>query len=244
MRKDIWDGDYKGQKIVYDKNFIYIPSKIIKSFISDIVIEIINRLDNIINIIGIINEKIDLIIFTGEFSSAKMLQNKINERYKKIYSILFSKSPIESIMKGAAIFGLMPDKLLFRVSPVTIVIEIYEKKDGQCLNQIINDDNEILCSTNKTFIKMGETFKNNDIISYKIIPWSRKKLKINIYSTFEKVLSLNNGKKIGEIEYELNELKSPLKNIYIEISMKFSNYITVSIIDSKNNYNSYILFYP
>ena len=82
MRKDIWDGDYKGQKIVYDKNFIYIPSKIIKSFISDIVIEIINRLDNIINIIGIINEKIDLIIFTGEFSSAKMLQNKINERYK------------------------------------------------------------------------------------------------------------------------------------------------------------------
>ena len=50
---------------------------------------------------------------------------------------------------------------------------------------------------------MGETLKNNEIISYKIIPWNRKKLKLNIYSTFEKVLSPNNGKKIGEIIYEL-----------------------------------------
>ena len=242
--KDIWSGNYKDHKIFYDKNYIYIPSNIIKSFISDTVTEIIDKLDNIINRIGIINEKIDLIILTGEFSSSKILQNKLNERFKKSHGILFSKSPIGSIAKGAAIFGLMPDKIAYRVSPVTINIEIYEKKDGECLNQIINDDNEILCSVNKTFIRMGETIKNNDIVSYKINPWDRKKIKLNIYSTFEKVLSSNNGKKIGEIEYELNKSNSLLKNIDIEVSMKFSNYISVSIKDSNNNYKSYILYYP
>lgn len=244
FRKDVWSGNYKDHKIFYDKNYIYIPSNIIKSFISDTVTEIIDKLDNIINTIGIINEKIDLIILTGEFSSSKILQNKINVRFKKSHDILFSKSPIESIMKGAAIFGLMPDKILYRDSPVTINIEIYEKKDGECLKQIINDDNEVLCSTNKTFIKMGEAIKNNDIVSYKINPWNRKKIKLNIYSTFEKVLSSNNGEKIGEIEYELNESNSPLKNIDIEISMKLSNDITVSIRDSNNNYKSYKLYYP
>ena len=55
--KDIWSGNYKDHKIFYDKNYIYIPSNIIKSFISDAVTEIIDKLDNIINRIGIINEK-------------------------------------------------------------------------------------------------------------------------------------------------------------------------------------------
>lgn len=247
LGKDEWDGLYKDQKITYDKKYIYIPSKIIKSFVSDTVFEIINILDNNINRIGIIDEKIDLIILTGAFSNSKILQNNINKRYKQSHLILFSKFPNESIMRGAAIYGLMPNKILYRVSPVTIGIGIYEKKEGKCLNQTINDDKEIVCYTIKTFIKMGEIIKNNNIITHKIIPWNREKIKLFVYSTFEKELSLNNGKKIWEIEYELNRPNSFSNNIDIKVSMKFSNYITLSIMDaknnSKNNYKSSIFYY-
>ena len=193
------------------------------------------------------NEKIRLILFTGGFSSSKILQNSIKNAFNKSYIIYFSKNPNETIMKGAAIYGLKPNSILFRVSPVTIGIGIYKdfnENKGTCEKQM-NIEGEFFCFGIITFIQKGETIKNNSIIKKKIIPWYKDKINVELFSTFNEDFSKNEYNKLGDIELKFIENDLPLKNRDIEILMKFSNYITVSLLDKTyKNYKSEEFYYP
>ena len=193
------------------------------------------------------NEKIRLILFTGGFSSSKILQNSIKNAFNKSYIIYFSKNPNETIMKGAAIYGLKPNSILFRVSPVTIGIGIYKDfigNKGTCEKQM-NIEGEFFCFEIITFIQKGKTIKNNSIIKKKIIPWYKDKINVELFSTFNEDFSKNEYNKLGDIELKFIENDLPLKNRDIEISLKFSNYITVSLLDKTyKNYKSEEFYYP
>ena len=53
-----------------------------------------------------LEEKIGLIILTGEFSKNKLFKEKMNKKYKEKYKILFLNEYEKNIMKGAALYGL------------------------------------------------------------------------------------------------------------------------------------------
>ena len=240
-------GKYNNIEISFTSEYINIPSNLFKTIINDNVSKIIGEINKIIKKINEMNEKIRLILFTGGFSSSKILQNSIKNAFNKSYIIYFSKNPNETIMKGAAIYGLKPNSISFRVSPVTIGIGIYKdfnENKGTCEKQM-NIEGELFCFEIITFIQKGKTIKNNSIIKKKIIPWYKDKINVELFSTFNEDFSKNEYNKLGDIELKFIGNDLPLKNRDIEISLKFSNYITVSLLDKTyKNYKSEEFYYP
>ena len=55
----------------------------------------------------------------------------MKEFLEEISAVAFMKEPQESVMKGAALFGLKPTQIVRRIIPVTIGIESYEKKESE-----------------------------------------------------------------------------------------------------------------
>ena len=197
---------------------------------------------------SIIKEKIELIIITGGFSNSKMFQNEINEHFKKAHFISFDKNPLETVMKGAAIYGLRPNQILYRVSPVTIGIGIYiyfEDNVGKCEKQLRDDEENMRCHKFITLIKKGQEMKSDDIISTKVIPWEKKNINISFYSTFNDNLSIDDCCKLEEMKLNLSESKEYLKNREIEVSLSFSNLVSASISEkSTSNKISSLFYYP
>ena len=246
---DIREGKYKNRKIRYNKEYIDIPSDIIKSFINDAATNIIKEINNIIEEMNKMKEKIGILIFIGGFANSKILQNKINNEFKS-YLVYFFPDQKDTITKGAAIYGLYPNKILYRVSPVTIGIGIYidfEEEKGICEPRIKNENGEIFCFKILSIIQKGQILKSNEIIKKRNInPWNLDKINIDIFSTFNDDFSSKDEiNKLGDIKLNFVEVNPNLKKKNIDISMKFTNYITVTVFEKgKKNENSTIFYYP
>ena len=246
--KNNWEGKYKDQIIIYNKTNINIPSNIIKSFINENIVNIIKEIEKIIDKISVIKEKIELIIITGGFSSSKMFQNEVNNHFKKAHFISFDKTPLETVMKGAAIYGLRPNQILYRVSPVTLGIGVYiyfEDNVGKCEKQLRDYEENMRCFKFITLIHKGQEIKNTDIISTKVIPWEKKNINISFYSTFNDNLTIEDCYKLEEMKLDLTESSAYLKNREIEVSLIFSNQVNATISEkSKSNKISSSFYYP
>ena len=174
--------DYNGIPITYNSDFIYIPISFIKNIIYELSLNITTEIkDQIENI----NEKIDLVIITGGFSNSKILQNSIKNYIKYSIDLMFLDDPQETVMKAASIFGLKSNKILYRMIPVTIGIETYEK----CKN------GEIKCINDLIIISKDNSIKTNKVIKKIIYPVSEK---ITFYYSKNKYYSLKNF--LGQIE--------------------------------------------
>ena len=160
-----------------------------------------------------------------------MLKSKINEAFKQSYRIIFSQSPDEIIMKGAAMYGLNSNQILERVSPITIGIQSYiNKKDneGKCEKQK-NVEGVLYCLNFINFIHAKQTYKNNYNKTETIIPLKNE---ISIYTSFEEKLSKDNSEILETIPF--NDKSSSL-----EVSIEFTNYLKVSFLNK-----TYQLYYP
>ena len=246
--KNNWEGKYKDQKIIYNRTNINIPSDIIKSFIKENIVNIIKEIETIIDKMSVLKEKIELIIITGGFSSSKWFQNEINDHFNKAHFISFDKTPIETVMKGAAIYGLRPNQILYRVSPVTIGIGMYiyfEDNVGKCEKQLRDDEENMRCFKFITLIQKGQEIKSNNIISAKVIPWEKKRINISFYSTFNDNLTVNDCYELKEMKLDLTESTEYLKNREIEVSLSFSNQVNATISEkSTSNKISSSFYYP
>lgn len=246
--KHNWEGKYKNQKIIYNRTNINIPSNIIKSFINENVDNIIKEIEIIIDKMSLKKEKIELIYITGGFASSKMFQNELNEHFNKAHFVLFDKNPSETVMKGAAIYGLRPNQILYRVSPVTIGIGIYiyfEDNEGKCQKQLRDDEENMRCFKFLTLIHKEQEIKSNEIILTKLIPWEKKRINISFYSTFKDNLTIDDCYKLGEMKLDLTESTAYLKNREIEVSLSFSNQLNATISEkSTSNKLSSIFYYP
>ena len=124
---------------------------------------------------------IDNIIITGGLSRNRIFKEKIksnfnNKTFDNIYYLSYGANPIS---KGAVIYGINPEKIESRISPITIGIRN---------NDFKNKNIELL-------IKKGEEIKNY-LIKY-IKPYSNEQnfIKINVYISKEE---FNNLKEIGK----------------------------------------------
>ena len=231
-----------GKELTYDNNALLIPKKYISEIINQLITNILFYVDHLLAKL----DHIDLIVFTGGFSTNKIFREKIQE-YKKGHNseIIFMEEPQMTVMKGAALFGLKPTQILKRIIPITIGIASYEKKNP---NETCDDDeyfdenkNETRCHKYITFIRKKESIEMNQIINKEI---HISEERIYIYYNYENEITKESSKyTLGYIDSSFGESDDNFR--IFNLTMKFTNYINVSIIDENlNEQNSTLLIYP
>ena len=229
-----------GKELTYNNRELLIKNEYISYIINNIVTNILSYIDHILSKI----DHIDLIVFTGGFSTNKIFREKIEE-YKKGHNseIIFMKEPQLTVMKGAALFGLNPSQIIKRIIPITIGIGSYEKinKNEPCDDEYFGENKkEKRCYKYLTFVTKKESIEVNQIINHEIHINNEK---IFIYYNYENEITDENKFVLGSIETLLNESNNTIKSL--NLTMKFSNYINISIIDENLNFqNSTLLMYP
>ena len=248
---DNCEGIFNGTKIPYTSTHIDIPSKIIQEIISEIAFNIVNEINKSFSKT---NENIDLIVLTGGFSSCKIFEEKIRTNFRgSLKELVFLKSPQESVMKGAAIFGLRPNQILYRISPITIGVDTYDYIDEneECEESFNDKEGELRCLNYQIFVERGKSIKTNEIIKFYIYPSTNE---INVYYSYEEELNKKNKFRLDQNTQNNNELENssslsipyndlPLKNRTISVSMKFSNYLNVTVMDENLNKGNWKIFY-
>jgi len=230
---------FNGNKITYNNEQFFLPKKIIIDILSDISSKIISKINSYL-----LGKDFNLVVLTGGFSNSPIFREKINQNFRrKNIKIEFLKSPQETVMRGAAIYGVSPNKILYRVSPVSILIDNYEykKENKECEFKEYKDENEkIICFKFIRFIKSFQSIKTDDIIGKFTKPLYNI---ISIYYTYENELNIDDIHLLDTVEIPYSD--KPLKERKIKVYMKFSNYINVTIKDvDSNNENSKIIYYP
>ena len=232
-----------GKELTYDNNALLIPKKYISEIINQLITNILFYVDHLLAKL----DHIDLIVFTGGFSTNKIFREKIEE-YKKGHNseIIFMEEPQMTVMKGAALFGLKPTQILKRIIPITIGIASYEtKKQNETCD---NDDeffdenkNETRCHKYLTFVRKKESIEMNQIINKEI---HISEERIYIYYNYENEITKESSKyTLGYIDSTFGESDDNFRSF--NLTMKFTNYINVSIIDENlNEQNSTLLIYP
>ena len=232
-----------GKELTYDNNALLIPKKYISEIINQLITNILFYVDHLLAKL----DHIDLIVFTGGFSTNKIFREKIQE-YKKGHNseIIFMEEPQMTVMKGAALFGLKPTQILKRIIPITIGIASYEtKKQNETCD---NDDeffdenkNETRCHKYLTFVRKKESIEMNQIINKEIYISEER---IYIYYNYENEITKESSKyTLGYIDSSFGESDDNFRSF--NLTMKFTNYINVSIIDENlNEQNSTLLIYP
>ena len=214
--------------IVYKTSEIFIPEKVFTEIINKLAEDISKKISFIF--LQLRKEKPEVIVLTGGFSQCKKLVEKIKEINNKeeIYpEYFFLPNPQETVAKGAAIYGVRPSQILKVRCPFTVAIETYYFSDNDnCDSLIEQKKNKFLCSKNLTIARRQESMKVNETITNEIIPSSEK---IKIFFMEKNAVE----------EIELEDEKLFLNHTKIPVSMKFSNYIRISI----GNQEEKIIYY-
>ena len=177
----------------------------------------------------------DSLIFTGGFSSNQIFREKINSYFDGAHSeVIFLNEPQETVMRGAALFGLRPTQIKKRIIPISIAIESYSKKffKEKCSKEnkeenMINEGIEYI-----TFFQKEKSAYSDKIVTHIIYPTNP--YKIIIYYSNKENIDNSNKRELDYFNIEDNDI--PLCNKTIIVSMKFSNYINVTVTEESINH--------
>ena len=170
---------YKNNLIEVNKIKIKFPLSLSGNIISENMDLINEKINSIIN--DIKSEKklnINNIIVTGGLSKNKIFRDKLLSNFNETEDFIHYLSSYENVIsKGAVIYGINPDKIKYRISPITLGIR---KND-------LNNKKENI----DLVVKKGEEIKNN-LVKY-IIPSSSEQnyIKINVYTSNDYFKDLN-----------------------------------------------------
>jgi hypothetical protein len=206
--------EYNNVTFSYNKSFIFIPKFYIRNIIVDLAYNITKEIKNYCN-----ENHINLIVITGGFSYNNILRQLIKKELRDFLNrnkLLFLDSPQETVMKGAAIYGLKPNQIKERILPITLGVKSCEKcNNEECCNYI-------------QIFKMGETVITDKIKNvYNVYPKFDKIGSIEFYYSFSDNINENRKQLISiPLDYSFKKEK---RTIYI----KFSNYISINVYDPK-----------
>ena len=206
--------EYNNVTFSYNKSFIFIPKFYIRNIIVDLAYNITKEIKNYCN-----ENHINLIVITGGFSYNNILRQTIKKElrdYLNRNKLLFLDSPQETVMKGAAIYGLKPNQIKERILPITLGVKSCEKcNNEECCNYI-------------QIFKMGETVITDKIKNvYNVYPKFDKIGSIEFYYSFSDNINENRKQLISiPLDYSIKKEK---RTVYI----KFSNYISINVYDQK-----------
>lgn len=237
---DSCEGTFNGTKIQYSSTYIDIPSHIIIDIISEIAFKIVNIINRSFSKT---NENIDLIVLTGGFSNCKIFEKKVRNNFQaSLKELVFIENPQETVMKGAAIFGLRSNQILYRISPVSIGVNNYKKinENEECETTDRDENENLVCLKYILFVERGKPVKTNEILKYPIKPINET---VNIYYAFDEEINEKDANLLDTLEIPPSEMA--LHNRTISVSMKFSNYINVTVMDEDSKKGNWkIIYYP
>ena len=163
--------------------------------------------------------KLNYFILTGGFSQNKIIKNELDKYAEdKSLSVQTLSSYQNAISKGCVIYGINPNNLLTKKSPITLGIYNYIKKEMEIL------------------IKKNEEIKNEIILEKYIKPQleNQKIIQIFVYLTDIEIKDSKELKKylFGRVLIKLN------KNIEkIKLLIQYDTYLNFSAIDSNGKEN-------
>ena len=148
-------------EIEFDDKYLYIPREIMKKILLQNVQKIIKHIEKLVKEFP----NIDLFVLTGGFAKCVLLKEEIKRNFNYTYKELID--PEISIMRGAALYGIKPTKIVSRKSPYTIGTAVYTKrKEGtECRNMKNNK-----CEYFDVFATKGDNIKNNEERSHYAVP--------------------------------------------------------------------------
>jgi molecular chaperone DnaK (HSP70) len=217
-------------EVKYDNNYLYVPKDLMKRIILKNILPIIEH-------IKVLLEKfknIDLLVFTGGFSNCKILIEEIKKNFKGIQYKILSR-PETSVMNGAVIYGIKPNKIISRRVPYTIGISTYSlQKDGtECRNKVIKNNNEILCEYFDIYKRIGEDINNNDIKEHSYLPVYKDQTgaRFELYYSKSKnpiYIDEKDNVLVASFDLEMKETHLPINERIALVKMVFSSCISVS----------------
>ena len=193
-------------EITYDNNNIYIPKQVIKNLILKRISPIIDHIKEIYKTFNDIN--IDLLAIAGGFSNSNILKKEIRKYFPNAKVL---KNPQISVMKGAVIYGIIPNKIISRKSPKTIGVSSYslQRPGKECKDPEIVDG-EMKCRYFDIFKRKGEDIFNNEIIekTYTPLKEDQKDIFFILYSSNSynpTYIDEEDVKILGSFDLEMNE---------------------------------------
>ena len=212
--------------INFNKFNIMIPSKLIGNIISKSIDKIKLYIEHIISELKENKIKLNYFILTGGFSQNKIIKNELDKYAEdKSLSVQTLSSYQNAISKGCVIYGINPNNLLPKKSPITLGIFNYIKKEMEIL------------------IKKDEEIKNEIILEKYIKPQleNQKIIQIFVYLTDTEIKDSKELKKylFGRVLIKLN------KNIEkIKLLIQYDTYLNFSAIYSnKGNIKTEFQFF-
>lgn len=214
--------DYENNKkyrITYDKFNINFPGSLIGKLIFENVNIIKAKMGEIIQSMKLKKIKLNSIIIMGGFSQNKIFQNEIETNFK---NVKYLSSYYSVISKGSVLYGIHPNMIKSRISPITIGVGYSN-----------NEKNEIILLARK-----GEEMKNHLLL--KIIKLHEKEvdyININIFisndyfKNFEELEKKIAGKIVLKLDKD-NKSDIQLRIIYETIISFSCNYENGKDIDA------------
>ena len=153
-------------EIEYDNYKIYIPKQVMKNLILKRISPIIAHIKEIYETFKDIN--IDMLALVGGYSNSDILRKEMEKHF---INVKILKNPDSSIIKGAVIYGINPNKIISRKAPRTIGFSCYfSQKQGTQCREPKEVDGEIKCKYFDILKRKGEDIFNNEIIEKTYLP--------------------------------------------------------------------------
>ena len=171
--------------------------------------------------------KIDLFVLTGGFAKCVLLKDEIRRNFNYPYKELID--PEISVMRGAALYGIKPSKIISRKSPYTIGTSKYTKQKigKECRERKLDK-----CKYFDTFIKKGEDIANNEAIYHTYVPifddQSSAYFPLYFSKSENQIYIDDEAKIISEFSMKINEFNIPRYQRRFELRMEFGSCVTVS----------------
>ena len=202
-------------EIEYNGYSLSIPANLIGKIILNNINYIKQNIEEIIKILNNKKIKLDSIIITGGLSQSNIFKNEMENYSKgKKFKIDYLTSYKTVISKGSVLYGIINDKTLTRISPITIGIENNDK-----IEILIKKDDEI--NNSLTVIKYIKPILEN-----------QKIIQVNIYVSDEKILLSNElkNKFFGRLLLKLNKEKQSI----IQLTIKYDICLNFYAINYEN----------
>ena len=215
-------------EIEYDNEKIYIPKQVMKKLILKRISPIITHIKEIYETFKDIN--IDMLVLTGGYSNSDILKKEMEKNFN---DVIILQNPENSVVKGAVIYGINPNKIISRKTPRTIGISVYSRqRQGTECRKPKEVDGETHCEYFDIFKRKGEDIINNEIKEKTYIPLKHDQTLINFIlygsNTYEPTYIDEEGVyTLGSFELEMDDTYLEREERKVLVKMEFGANINV-----------------
>ncbi len=143
--------------------------------------------------------QITTIYLVGGFGGSKYVYDRLKSRLGESYHLIVPQFPQYSVVLGAALYGMDPDKVHARRADATYGISIGIPFDPTLHNKdyLIFDENLIPYCRNvfETFVERGDYICTGEVVTTKVFPFYplQQSVRVRVYSSMDKDIWYTTG---------------------------------------------------